>query len=64
VSEQLGFPYRRDLRHPRARRKALRGPGPTPGRRLAALGVAPGRARGGACRGACCGARRGAGRRA
>jgi len=28
VSEQLGFPYRRDLRHPRARRKALRGTWP------------------------------------
>jgi len=28
VSEQLGFPYRRDLRHPRAPRKALRGTWP------------------------------------
>jgi len=28
VSEQLGFPYRRDLRHPRARRKALCGTWP------------------------------------
>src|SRR6185503_8146119 len=49
VSEQLGFPYRRDLRHPRARRKALRGLWPhAPGGawphsewRLAAPGGAP-----------------------
>jgi hypothetical protein len=49
VSEQLGFPYRRDLRHPRARRKALCGTWPRArGRRLAVPGVAPAAAPGAA----------------